>query len=150
MATSLYTTSVFTSLSGAAYEAVTSLRNGSRYTEKGSFQQPPLNTRSAGPLTKLFTEAALVVIVIGGAIEWPFRALLYVIAKVFSYCLPSGLDFSANASRGLMISTNATAGAAFSLITNLCGSGMAIRTEAGNSVRKVVGFVTCYLCAKPI
>ena len=143
-ATSLYKTSILTSVSGAAYEAVTSLRDGSRY--KNGFLKTPKGTEPAGIIAKLGTEAGLVVIVLTGAVEWLGRALLYAIAKIASCTLPKSLDYSQNASGSLLICTNATAAAAYSLVSNLCGSGMANRVTVGDSVRKVIGFVTCHLC----
>jgi hypothetical protein len=130
MATTYLTyTSVCTSVSGAAYEALINLRNGDHYEYVTRKLQNGTNTildlqqsdNKVGCLRKAGTEIGLAVIVVGAAVEWVFRALVHAIAQVASCCLPKKLDYSRTTSEALYTTTGTVLMAAYGLYGNLCG-----------------------------
>jgi hypothetical protein len=129
---SLTATSVFTSCSAAAFEALVNLRNGDSFGHDSKKTEHEQNTAKVGCLGLAGVEAGLLVVVITGSLEWLGRALLHVIAKVASYCLP---DYSKATGKALKTCTGGVVGAALGLYFNLfAGINAAAHKDVANSV----------------
>jgi hypothetical protein len=120
--TSLTYASVLTSVSAAAYEAVINLRNGSHFkTESGDTSIEGGDSKNVGWMRKAGAEVGLLVTVLIGAVEWKFRGLLHIIAKIASYILPKKWDCSERTGRALSATTSATVCAFVGLYKNVFG-----------------------------
>jgi hypothetical protein len=120
MTQSLTNTSVYTSASAAAYEALINKRNGDTFETSSTKNKVTLRTsgEEVGLLVKAGTEVGLIVIVITGVVEFAGRTILHIIAKVASFAMK---DYSRTTGEALKMTTGATVSAAIGLYRNLCG-----------------------------